>query len=55
MKNGKGSDAKGIAAEMYKNGGEHLKRLLLDTINEALDDHAVIPLEWRRTRISVLF
>ena len=40
---------------MYKNGGEHLKQLLLDTINQALDHQAVLPSEWKRTRISVLF
>ena len=55
LKRNKGKDSKGIVAEMYKHGGLKLKTLMLDTINQAAERNAVLPSEWKRTRISVLF
>ena len=52
LKNKKAKDAKGVAAEMYKNSGHCLRRLLLHTLNDALGPHAVLPSEWRRNRIK---
>ena len=51
----KGTDSKGIVAEMYRHGGLQLRNLMLDTINRAAERNAVLPSEWKRTRISVLF
>ena len=55
LKKGKGQDGRGIVAEMYKHSGGNLKQLLLHTINEAIKPEAIIPEEWKKTQIMVLF
>ena len=55
LKKGKGRDAKGIVAEMYKAGGKHLRLALLHCMNDALHPSAAHPSKWKKTRITVLF
>ena len=55
LKAGKGCDSRGIVAEMLKHGGRQLRRVLLNTMNEAIAPGASFPTEWKENGISVMF
>jgi len=55
LKNGKSKDDFGIVAEMLKNGGDVLKRTLLELYNEISKPMSRTPDQWKQSTIAVLF
>ena len=55
VKCGRAHDGAGVAAEMLKYGGEHLRKAVLDLFNEVLKPQNEVPDSWRHTKLLVLF
>eukprot|EP00973_Karenia_brevis_P075600 10503552-Karenia_brevis.AAC.1 len=55
MRRGKAKDRAGIAADMFKDGGEKLAEVLLHVFNDVIKTDREPPSSWRRSSITVLF
>ena len=55
IKSGKSPDNKGLLAEMLKQGGTKLRRILLQLMNSIIQPGAPAPEEWRESTFKVLF
>ena len=55
IKKGRAADEKGLVAEMLKQGGENLRRVLLGLMNSVISPDAPPPKEWKENVFKVLF
>jgi len=55
LKNGKCKDTVGVRAEMLKNTGNNMRKVLLDLFNSILQGTLDTPKSWKRSVITVLY
>ena len=55
LKQGKAKDNSGIIAEMLKQGGPTLRRVLLNLYNDVIQPNATTPQNWKQAQIKVLY
>ena len=55
MKNGRSLDSNGIVAEMQKQAGSEMRKLMAQTFTDILQQNGNIPEEWKTTTVKFLY